>query len=91
MEFIRVKSWEFHVFFKGDKSFNTALELSELQARTYLNLKYGSGNWQSASLRQSTVKIKAKKANLIDAEIQKVMGSLFTELSDSKNIGKGII
>ena len=65
-KFIRVQAWAFEVFFKGSNCIYTRLGVEEYQVIGYLHSVYGSGNWQRSSLRSTVVKIKVRRANIVD-------------------------
>jgi hypothetical protein len=65
-KFIRVQAWTFDVLFKGPNCIHTRLGVEEYQVIGYLHSVYGSCNWQRNSLRSTVVKIKVRRANIVD-------------------------
>lgn len=70
-KFIRVQAWTFEVFFKGPQCIHTEFGVEEHQVIGYLHSIYGSGNWRRNSLRSTTVKIKVRRANIVDLKPNK--------------------
>lgn len=60
MVFVKVKVFSANVFFKGVHSVIADLDVPDSQAEAYFDRVFGSGNWQSSTLKSKVVKIKEK-------------------------------
>lgn len=60
-KFIRIDVWTANVFFKPAASIGAPQDTPRKLVEEYMNHQYGTGNWDSRTLKKSTTKVKRAK------------------------------